>query len=94
MVDSACNQIYFTVDEVSDGADVSRNLAPQEVLQFVREAQPVLEQIGEYATPHTVYYMLQLVEKVIDYAPQIAFDVTSHALLNGGARTGYRLRAD
>lgn len=90
VVDSACNQLYFTVDPVIDGTDVARNLAPQEISQFVREAQPVLEQIGEYAIPHTVYYLLQLVEKVIDYAPQIAFDVTSHALLNGGARTGYQ----
>lgn len=90
VVDSACNQLYFTVDKVIDGTDIARNLAPQEVLQFVREAQPVLEQIGEYATPHTVYYLLQLVEKVLDYAPQTALDVTSHALLNGGARTGYQ----
>lgn len=94
VVDSACNQLYFTIDQVGDGdgtgGDRSPNLGPAEFNQFVRDAQPVLEAIGTCASPHTVYYLLQLLEKVIEYAPEISFDLTAHALLNGGAKTGYQ----
>ncbi|MCA8119033.1 hypothetical protein LGN07_09920 [Burkholderia cepacia] len=90
VLDSACNQIYFSVEAVIDGKDESANLSHEAVFQFAQEARCVLERIGDNASPHTVYYLLQLVEKLIDHAPEIAFDVTAHALLNGGARTGYQ----
>ena len=55
---------------------------------FFRENTDLLMRIGEYAPPHTTYYLLQLVERLVDVDPAGAFDLAANSL-RGGRRSGY-----
>lgn len=54
------------------------------------EAAPILTRIGDFATPHTVYYLLQLLEFLLPFNPERTFDLAVHALRSGGSLSGYQ----
>ncbi len=89
LVDAACQQLLFSI-----GSNQASNMSELELdhvglAQFLGETAPIMERIGEYATPHTIYNLLQLLERLIPVDPGRVFDLTAHAL-RGGTRSGYQ----
>jgi hypothetical protein len=91
LLDQACSQIFF-----ASGASRSSNKEKSGIppgkprVKFLDELEPTLRRIGEVGTPHTIYYLLQLLELLSPTDPPRVFDLMAHALLSGGRRHGYQ----
>lgn len=90
LVDVACLELYFASGTAGSRGKEQTAFEVDDLRQFFNEIQPILKLIGDYGTPHTIYYLLQLLEQLVDYDPAPVFDLAAHALLNGGRRTGYQ----
>ncbi len=82
ILDIACRGIYFEVDD--NEAQVQSYLK-----NFFKEVKPVLEHISDYGTPHTIHYLLQILELLIPIDPVSSFDMIARALKGGGRKSGY-----
>ncbi|WP_141130191.1 ATP-binding protein [Rhizobium aethiopicum] len=87
LLDVASREIFFSVKSRRDDAIV---LGEGNRTAFFREIEPILVVIGSVGTPHTIYYLLQLLEALIPTDPARVFDVAAIAILQGGRRTGYQ----
>ncbi|SDF59376.1 hypothetical protein SAMN05428966_117104 [Massilia sp. PDC64] len=88
LIDTACQTLVFATPKSPAGADLSE----QErfaLTRFFNESADLLERIGEYATPHTTYYLMQFLERMISVDPARVFDITAH-FLRCGTRYGYQ----
>ncbi|WP_371181109.1 hypothetical protein [Xanthomonas sacchari] len=85
LVDCACMQLYFAIESLGNEGG---NLGSLETLFL--EVKPTLRLIGDVGTPHTIYYLLQLLERFIPCDPGGAFDLIANSLLGGGKRFGYQ----
>lgn len=90
LIDDVCRQFYFASGAGKDRNTPSREFSDACLAVFLRECAPTLRAIGDFATPHTVYYLLQLVEYLLPISPADCFDLAMHALRQGGRRHGYQ----
>lgn len=93
LLDSVCSQLFFAVGAGKDKVAGDAEFDSAALEQFFDEAAPILHGIGTYATPHTVYYLLQLLEFLLSIDPARALDLTTHALRSGGRRNGYQFES-
>jgi len=89
LIDAAGMQMFFATSAKTNlqGADVPLCHANLDV--FLQENADLLKRIGEYAQPHTTYYLLQLVERLIDVDAGKAFDLAA-SNLQASRRSGYQ----
>jgi hypothetical protein len=90
IIDTACSQLFYASEANSSQHESEQQLSEDNLRAFFNEIQPTLKLIGDYGSPHTIYYLLQLLEKLIVCDPGPVFDLSAHALLNGGQRSGYQ----
>ena len=93
LLDLACRELYFATGAGAGGKESNTSTSDRGLEVFFVEVTPILERISEYATPHTVYYLLQLVEFLLPLDPERAFDLAAHALQSGGNRTGFHFES-
>jgi len=93
LLDVACRELYFSTGASAGGNESNTSASDRGLEVFFVEVTPILERISEYATPHTVYYLLQLVEFLLPLDPERAFDLAAHALQSGGSRTGFHFES-
>lgn len=94
LLDVVCRELYFSTPARSHGrASDHRPPSVIELGTFFDEAAPILQRIGDYATPHTAYYLLQLLEFLLPFDPERAFDLAAHALRRGGKDTGFQFES-
>ena len=93
LLDVACRELYFATGAGAGGRESHTSTSDNGLEVFFVEAMPILERISEYATPHTVYYLLQLVEFLLPLDPERAFDLAARALQSGGNRTGFHFES-
>lgn len=88
LIDTAVTQMFFATETRANqhGTDVALSRLGLEV--FFRENADLLKRIGEYAPAHTTYYLLQLVERLIDVDASAAFDLAASSL-QASRRSGY-----
>ena len=89
LLDTACRELYFASGARNDGQGSNTPASGDELETFFVETAPILERISDYATPHTVYNLLKLLEFLLPLDPERAFDLAAHALKSGGSRTGF-----
>ncbi|MBK4216161.1 ATP-binding protein [Paracoccus caeni] len=90
LVDTACMQIYFAVG-ASDCKKAENSVFNEvDLRKFFEEITPQLETIGKCGTPHTIYYLSQLLQFLLPIDPPRSFDLLALALKEGGRRTGYQ----
>ena len=89
LLNTACLKLYFASGAGDDAKEANGPTSGSGLDVFFIEAGPLLERIGDCATPHTVYYLLKLLEFLLPVDPARAFDLMSHALQSGGKRTGF-----
>lgn len=85
LVDTACMQLYFAIESL--GVEGEKSDALRTSFGEVRET---LKLIGDVGAPHTIYYLLQMLEEFIPAEAGTAFDLLANALLGGGQRLGYQ----
>ena len=56
---------------------------------FLTETKPILTALAEHGTPHTTHHLLELLEELVDSAPEEVWDIIAGAILTGGKRHGY-----
>lgn len=89
LIDTAGMQVFFATSARNNqqGGDVVLSQTRLDV--FFKENATLLKRIGEYASPHTTHYMLQLVERLVDVDASAAFDLAA-STLQSGRRSGYQ----
>ncbi|MEP1521287.1 hypothetical protein [Ascidiaceihabitans sp.] len=90
LLDTACMQIYFSVGASDSKKTQDQPISEKNLGVFFEEITPTLEQIGDHATPHTIYYLLQLLEFLLPVDPPRSFDLIARALKGGGRQSGYQ----
>ncbi|WP_438765349.1 hypothetical protein [Kushneria sp. TE3] len=93
LLDDACLQLFFAVGAGKNSDNDKNTFSSNAIALYFDEVAEILETLGNYATPHTVYYLLQLFEFLLPANPARAFDLTAHALRSGGNRTGYQFES-
>ena len=96
VLDQACLTLYFSCGAGGDDGDDGESreaLGGIDLDLFLRETAPILRTIGNCATPHTAYYLLQLLEALVAYDPEQVFDLCAHVLRRGGRQTGFQFEA-
>lgn len=93
LLDAVCMGFFFAAGAGRDSGDAEGALRGDAMSTFFDEVGATLQALGDFATPHTVYYLLQLLEFLLPANPARAFDLTAHALRSGGRRTGYQFES-
>jgi len=93
LLDKACLDHYFAAEEVRNGGNPEAAFGHDELEVFFDEVVGTLEAIGDFATPHTVHYLLKLCESLLPVNPARAFDLAMHAVRSGGRLTGYQFES-
>ena len=93
LLDSACRELYFAVGAGRDSNKSRQPLDERGLAAFFTEVTPILQRIGDCATPHTIHNLLELLEFLLPVDAERAFDLTAHALRAGGQRTGYQFES-
>lgn len=88
LIDSAGMQLYFAT-EANRGQGGSTPLSPDSLALFLQENLELIKEVGTYAQPHTTYYLLQLVERLVHVNAGSAFDLAVN-LLQSSKRFGYQ----
>ncbi len=91
ILDAACRELYFGIGGGSSDAAASISLAGQKVL--LHELEPLIKRLGDWGVPHTIYYLLQILEQFVDVEPALTFDLVANALLKGGRQAGYEFES-
>lgn len=90
IIDTACQQLYFGSGAFRQGDDNPTLMTPESAAIFLHDTAPILRQIGQHGGPHTVYYLIQLLENLVEADPAGVFDLVAAAVLQGGQETGYQ----
>ncbi|WNN53249.1 ATP-binding protein [Hafnia alvei] len=90
LIDTACSQLRYSYEGKYNkhGAEFDHNV----LNQFLNETQRHLKRIGDYGTPHTIYYLLELLDTLIPVNPAMCFDLMTHALRHG-TRSGFQFES-
>jgi hypothetical protein len=92
IIDTACQQLYFSsgADQQGNDQDGRPPMTIDDGAVFIHEVTPTLRRIGEHGGPDTVYYLIQLLEHLVESDPAGVFDLIAFAVLRGGQQTGYQ----
>ena len=91
LMDTVCRELFFACGAGRDRNEATPDLDVRALGLFLAEVGPILQILGDCGTPHTIYYLLQLLEHLLPGEPARAFDLAANALLGGGRITGYHL---
>ncbi|MGE0713878.1 MAG: hypothetical protein AB7P02_00425 [Alphaproteobacteria bacterium] len=91
IVDTACRELYFSSGAFQDGDRQKRTpMTLEGSAIFLNETAPILRQIGGHGGPRTIYYLIQLLEHLVEADPPGVFDLIAFAVLRGGKQSGYQ----
>lgn len=93
VLDAACRELYFASGASHGNSQSSKPIDDVMLRVFFSETAPILHRIGDWAHPHTVYYLLQLLEFLLPVDPRRSFDLMEHALRSGGRHSGYQFES-
>ncbi len=89
LIDIAGTEMFFATGEAAGNRAGEPEHGHVGLDVFFRENADLLKRIGAYATPHTTYSLLQLVERLVDVDPAGAFDLAA-SFLRAGRQSGYQ----
>jgi hypothetical protein len=95
IIDTACQQLYFSSGAFENQNDQDKRpfMTIESGAVFLHEIAPTLRRIGEHGGAHTVYYLIQLLEQLVESDPAGVFDLIAFAVLKGGQQTGYQFES-
>ncbi|ECT6332142.1 ATP-binding protein [Salmonella enterica subsp. enterica serovar Cerro] len=78
VIDRACSQLRFACEGKHNSDEPP--LKHKGLKQFLNETERHLKRIGDCGTPHTIYYLLELLETLVPVSPEKCFDLLANAL--------------
>ena len=90
LLDTAGMELYFAAGKA--GGE-SGGISDAGQATFLAETAETIERIGDRASPHTIYYLMQLIEVLAPHDAAKAFDLTAHAIRTGGVQGGYQFES-
>lgn len=88
LIDTACMQLLFAAG-ARNGSYEQSGLDHTGLSRFLNQTEDLLMRIGDYAAPHTIYHLLELLEGLVLVDPERVFDLVAHALRRG-TRSGFQ----
>jgi hypothetical protein len=90
LLDSVAMKLYFATGKA--GGE-SGGLNDASCATFLAETAETIERIGDRASPHTIYHLMQLIKVLAPHDAAKAFDLTAHAIRTGGVQGGYQFES-
>lgn len=91
------NQIYFSSGAFRNGGSTNGEdgglVALESRREFLKEITPVLERVTDVGGPETIYYLIELLDFMMDAEPEAVFDLVARALLGAGQKQGYQFES-
>ncbi|WP_168167417.1 ATP-binding protein [Duganella sp. HH105] len=87
LLDTAGMELYFATGKA--GGETGE-ISNDGCAIFLAETAETIERIGDRASPHTIYHLMQLIEILAPHNAAKAFDLTAHAIRTGGAHGGFQ----
>lgn len=86
------SQFLFAVGatEIREGREPKAIGEVEQRRRYLADNEATLRRIGDVGTPHTVYYILQLLEFLMPSDPARVFDLVAHLLLVAGKLHNYQ----
>ncbi len=89
LIDQVGDQLYFSSGASAQGGEDVPLAGIDSKRTFLRDATPIIQRLGDVGAPHTIYYLIELLDFLRPADPEAVFDLIAHALLKGGSRQGY-----
>lgn len=89
LIDQIGDQLYFSSGAAAQGSEDVPLAGIQSKRAFLCDATPIIRLLGDVAVPHTIYYLIELLDFLRPADPETVFDLIAHAVLTGGPRHGY-----
>jgi hypothetical protein len=93
LVDHVGDQLYFSSGATANGSEDVSLPGIESKREFLRDLAAVIRRLGDVGIPHTIYYLVDLLNFLRPADPEAIFDLIAHALLKGGARNGYHFES-
>ena len=95
LLDNVDNQFYFSSGafRANEKEKPTGLVTIESKKAFLDETEDILRRIGDVATPHTIYYLIDLLAYLRAVDPSRVFELASHALLNGGKLHGFQFES-
>jgi hypothetical protein len=89
------NQLYFSSGALraNEKEEPSGLVTPASRKAFLDDTTETLQRIGDAGTPHTIYYLIDLLGALRVADPPRVFDLVSHALLDAGRMHGFQFES-
>jgi hypothetical protein len=92
LIDHVSDQLYFSSGASANGGEDVALASDESKRAFLRDMTPMIQRIGDVGVPHTIYYLVELLDFLRPIDPEAVFDLIVHALLKG-ARLGYQFES-
>lgn len=92
LLDTACDQLDFSLNP-GQGGDGPSDLPLEGLAVLLTETFPIMMCIAGAGTPHTVYRLLELVQRFLPVDPGKVADIAMHAVLGGGKQSGFQFES-
>jgi len=93
LIDQIGDQLYFSSGAAAEGSEDVPLAGIDCKRAFLRDATSVIQRMGDVGIPHTIYYLIDLLNFLRPADPEAVFDLIAHALLTAGARQGYQFES-
>ena len=86
------NQFYFSSGAFRHGSSDTYTsiVSIENKRDFLAEIAPMMAQVSDVGSPQTIYYLIDLLDFLMDADAAAIFDLTARALLGAGKRQGYQ----
>jgi len=95
LLDNVGDQLYFSsgVFRANEKEEPTGLVTAESKMAFLDENSELLRRIGDVGTPHTIYYLIDLLASLRLADPPRVFDLVAHALLDAGRMHGFQFES-
>ena len=95
LLDNVGDQLYFSSGafRANPGEQPTGLVTAESKKTFLDETAELLRRIGDVGTPHTIYYLIDLLASLRLADPPRVFDLVAHALLDAGRMHGFQFES-
>jgi hypothetical protein len=95
LLDNVGDQLYFSSGafRANEKEEASGLVTAESKIAFLDETSELLRRMGDVGTPHTIYYLIDLLASLRLADPPRVFDLVAHALLGAGRIHGFQFES-
>jgi hypothetical protein len=95
LLNNVGDQLYFSSGafRANENEEPTGLVRAESKKAFLNETAELLRRIGDVGTPHTIYYLIDLLASLRLADPPLVFDLVAHALLDAGRMHGFQFES-